>query len=139
MNIQDILQNTFNPDRARRQEAEASLAAFLTTSGALATLLGIASDHNSNRDLRLASSIAIKNKIGEFFRPENAHMLVDADKEVVKHMVLQSLWTEADNSIRSLFGEIVKKISEYEYPDRLLDLYYIYRMTISKTSFGSPL
>lgn len=118
MDIQSILINTYNPDPALRHGAEANLTAFLGVPGALASLMGLASDHSANRDLRQAASLVIKNKIQEFFKPDGAHLLPDADKESVKHVILQSLWVETDASIRGIFGEVVRNVSEYEYPDR---------------------
>lgn len=129
MDIQTILINTYNPDPTSRHAAEKSLEEFLTIPGAIGGLLTLAADHQVNRDLRQASSIVLKNKIAEFFKPENAHLLSDADKETAKAMVLRSLWGETDASIRGIFGEIVRNISEYEYPDRLALLLIVFSHT----------
>lgn len=118
MDIQSVLVNTYHFDPVLRHEAEKNLEAFLNAPGALEALLGVAANHAQHRDLRQAASLVIKNKIREFFAAESPLLLADGSKESVKHIILQTLWIETDASIRAIFGEAVRNVSETEYPDR---------------------
>lgn len=118
MDIQAVLVNTYNPNPELRHQAEENLAVFLVQPGALCALLSLSNNHSNHRDLRQAASLVIKNKAHEFFDPTRNFPISEAEKEAVKQLLLQSLWVETDNSIRGIFAEVVRSISEYDYPDR---------------------
>ena len=118
-------QNTYHPDAGLRSAAEATLKAFLSSSGAIVALLQTAADKGISRDVRIAASIQIKNSVRAYWQPppEDASQDVKRlpisvqDKETAKVGLVDVLLAETDNAIRSVLAETIKQISEFDFPD----------------------
>eukprot|EP01038_Epipyxis_sp_PR26KG_P009275 gene9275-12495_t len=126
--LESILINTYNPDNNLRAQAEASLAHFLLTQGALPALLNFVGNTQNHRELRQATGIVIKNQLRDFWRTDDPNDPLtsntvktlpasDREKEYFKDKLVEILLIETDNSIRGLLAESIRVVSEFEYPD----------------------
>jgi hypothetical protein len=132
-NLRDILINTYNPDKAQRTHAENSLDIFLHNNGALYSLLSFLQNQEVEIELRKAAAIYIKNKSRQFYRLDEAKILItEEEKEVCKGLFLEILLIENDNVIRGMLAESIRNISEYDYPDR-----FIHSLSFVVSSFPS--
>lgn len=112
-----ILLHTYHPDPSLRKAAEAQLALFLAQPGAFSALLGLAGNRDNHKDLRQAASIVVKNNAREHFG-ENGSLESSPERDAVKHIVLQALFAETDNSVRDILAETVRNIAEFDFPQR---------------------
>lgn len=118
--LHDILINTYHPDYNLRSHAEQSLHYFLHNSGALYSILSFISNHEIERELRLAASICLKNNSRNFYRLDEAKIsITDDEKESCKELLLNIQLIETDNVIRGMLAESIRNITEFEYPHRL--------------------
>jgi hypothetical protein len=140
--LHDILINTYNPNSQQRTEAEQSLNFFLQSSGALYSLLSFISNQNNettDRELRLAASICVKNKSRDYYRRDEMKILIsDEEKETCKELILNVLLNETDNVIRGMLAESIRNISEFEYPQRSSS-YLLYHLLIPPFVLPNPL
>lgn len=90
-------------------------------------LLHFVGDGTIHRDLRQAACIVLKNNIKDYWTKSVVeidpaislpylHIGLE-DREVFKVTVLNYLLPETENSIRGMFAEIIKSISESDFPD----------------------
>jgi hypothetical protein len=115
--LTQILLHTFHPDPSLRKAAEEQLASFLGQPGAFSALLGLVGHRGNHKDLRQAASIVVKNNAREHFG-EKGSLEGSPERDAVKHIVLQTLLAETDNSVRDILAETVRNISEFDFPNR---------------------
>lgn len=121
--IESILINTYNPDQSLRIQAENALAQLLTQTGSFSQLLYFISQSNVyHRDLRLAACITIKNKIREYWSDDVSDdrkvALIDVtEKNFIKSSIFPMLLIESDTLLKNLIAEIIKGITEFDFPD----------------------
>lgn len=118
-NLASILINTYNPNQQLRSHAEKALEEHLHQSGAFYSLLMFIQNQSIDRELRLAAAIIAKNKVGNFWRDDEPKLPISIEeKETSKGLILQVLFVETDNLIRGMLAEIIRSMSEYDYPER---------------------
>ena len=141
--LQNILINTYNSNLLLRSSAEKDLEAFLRTNNSFYSLLSFNSflsslssssstslSESEIKELRISSSIYIKNKSRDFFRYENQeesnekgiYFMIEEEREKTKELLLDLLLNEKENIIRGMLAETVRNITEYEYPQRFHSL-----------------
>ena len=118
--LQNILINTYNSNLLLRSSAEKDLEAFLRTNNSFYSLLSFNSflsslSSNSStslseseiKELRISSSIYIKNKSRDFFRYENQeesnekgiYFMIEEEREKTKELLLDLLLNEKENML----------------------------------------
>ncbi len=117
--LENMLVHTYHPDKILRQQAEKALEDFASLPGSFTGLSQFLQRPNTPRELRQAAGILMKNRIRQAWESE---YLVRHEKESIKPMILDTLMNESDNSIRSLLSEIVRIVSEFDYPQSWPDL-----------------
>jgi hypothetical protein len=130
--LQNILVNTYNPDKPLRAQAEDALKNFIFAEGAIFALLSLIGNQDIHRDLRQAGVINLKNKITELyagnkeFYSENRKIplldLSEDDKTKIKSGLVNILLVENDNSIKGLIADCIKSVADIDFPERWPDL-----------------
>ncbi len=121
--LQTILVNTYNPDRALRRKAEDDLNAYLHLANSFNGFLGICSAPTVSDDVKKAAALTLKNNTRKYWqRVEPTLPITEAEKTVAKVGLLQMLMVETNSSLRKLLAEILKAIVEHEFPDRWPEL-----------------
>ena len=121
--LHQILTNTFNQDNRLRAEAEEALVQFQKRPQAYSILLQLISGQHAVRELRQAAAIVLKNKARDFWVEEKArekgliHIPRD-EKEAIKQNLVHVLLVETDKSIKAYLAEVVRIISEFEFPEQ---------------------
>lgn len=131
-----ILANTYNPDQKMRKAAEEALTKYWSLPNAFSGFLQLASKGDGDIHVRMAAALALKNKVRHFWSletpqegkapgdaarkpPSNAFPpMTEEEKDHVKNMVLEALMVETDNTLRKILAEIVRSISDHEWPTR---------------------
>ena len=119
--LESILINTYNPSLEARQHAEQSLVVYLATPGSALDMLSTVGNA-SHRDIRLAAAIIMKNRIRDFWLSQAGLTIPEELKPHFKLLIVQILTAETDNSIKKIVAECIRTISEYEFPEKWIDL-----------------
>ena len=119
--LESILINTYNSSLEARQQAEQALVAYLATPGSALDMLGTIGTA-SHRDIRLAAAIIMKNRIRDFWLSREGLTIPEELKSQFKAMIVQILIVETDNSIKKIIAECIRIISEFEFPEKWVEL-----------------
>lgn len=119
--LESILIHTYHADNALRHSAEEALNNFIKCGGAIVTLLNFIGNVNNAKELRQATCIVVKNNLRGFWDPETSEekglpMISLEEREYVKTAVVAVLFQEKDNSIKAYLAEIVRLVTEFEFP-----------------------
>lgn len=117
--LQPILVNSYNPDRALRQQAEVDLSAFLKLSNSFNGFLGIVAETSIPQDVKMAAALVLKNNTRSYWQLVDAPLtMTEEEKSHAKEHLLRMLMAETCKPLRTLLAEILKAIVEHEFPDR---------------------
>jgi len=117
--LQPILLNSYSPDRAQRQQAEADLTAFLKLSNSFNGFLGIVAEPSMPQDVKMAAALVLKNNCRSYWQRVDAPLpMTEDEKAAAKDMLLRMVTVEAFKPLRTLLAEITKAVVEHEFPDR---------------------
>lgn len=120
--LQSIIINTYNANPDLRHQAELALNQFLNTPGSLTGLLHVSANPHNRREMRQATGLVLKNRIRDYFvereftikaLPTSAN-----EKDIIKQGIIEILLNETDNSLRGIFAEVIKVVSEFEFPEK---------------------
>jgi len=113
------LKNTLAAEENARKMAETFLQASLCNERHVVELLEISSSPKIDNDVRLASSIRLKNIVGKYYNSENVaemELIKDPQREVLRGNIFRCVSEQTDMRIRRTILDIANTIIRKDFP-----------------------
>lgn len=121
--VQQVLQNTYAPNREIQKQAEQQLLQLENVKSFLLVLLQIALDDKVDIHIRQASSVYIKNYVQKrwFIRDEEEKKkmpeILDDDKAQFKKMIVDAI-VQAHPSLRGSLCVALNHVAQFDFPQQ---------------------